>query len=77
MDDGEKLLKLIRQKHSYMDLTLDGYVIKNSSDAFISCQMLNIEIENLQRKISNKNKKAIKKECDEKGVLYPDFKQEV
>lgn len=70
---GEQLLTLYRQRCQYEYPTLNGH---KPSD-FYPRHLLTEQIEILSQTIGGRNKTKIRKECKERGIPPPDFKNEV
>ena len=68
-----KLLELIRERRKYECRTLDGYKPTNK----LMHHILSNEIEVLMKTVGAQNKTKIRKECKERGVPVPNFKEEV
>ena len=59
----------------------DFFIRDNKGNKIITNPLLYYSLEDelarVQEKIGRENKKLIKKECDEEGVEYPNFRKEV
>lgn len=73
MNNGTKLLEVLRRQRNFFIRTADGRKIITNH---IIYEGLEEEALELQRKIGRENKKLIIAECRERGIPIPNFRKE-
>jgi hypothetical protein len=67
---GNKMLSLLREQRKHEVPTLNGHIVSNH----LIHRLISNEIDILAQTISGRTKTAIRKECREQGMPYPEFK---